>query len=187
MSDLNPQITEILAQLQTLTERVNQLEARQMLVPDIDRYGKLQQFLMAGNFRSADEETAEVILETANRIRDTLTPEDMMQIPCNVLRVIDRLWKEYSDGRFGFSKQLELYQSVGGNLNTLRANDAETIRKFGDIVGWRANDEWRIDDYETWDFTLTAPAGAFPAIWWNSPYGLKMATFCFTRLLECDL
>ncbi|MFN9318845.1 MAG: GUN4 domain-containing protein, partial [Microcystis sp.] len=26
-----------------------------------------------------------------------------------------------------------------------------------------------------------------PALWWKSPYGLKMVTFCFTRLIECDL
>jgi hypothetical protein len=187
MSEDNPRLAEILARLQTLTERVNQLEARQMLVPDIDRYGKLQQFLMSGNFRSADEETARVILESAGKTRDTMTPEDLMHFPCNVLRVIDRLWKTYSDGRFGFSKQLELYESVGGNINTLRANDPETIRKFGDLVGWRKENQWRIDDYETRDFSLAAPEGAFPAIWWNSPYGLKMATFCFTRLLECDL
>ncbi|WP_422661982.1 GUN4 domain-containing protein [Pannus brasiliensis] len=187
MSDVNAQLAEILDRLQSLTERVERLEARQMLVPDIERYGTLQQLLEKGDIRGADEETTRVILETASRLRDTMTPEDFRQFPCNVLRVIDRLWTRYSDGRFGFSVQVQIYGSVGGNINTLRSQDAETIRKFGDAVGWRADDKWRMDDYESWDFSLSAPEGSFPANWWKSPYGLKMATFCFTRLMECDL
>jgi hypothetical protein len=187
MSDLNTQLADILAQLKSLSERVTLIEARQMLVPDIERYGQLQQLLVNGNFKEADEATSQVILETAARTRDTLTPEDMMQIPCNVLRVIDRLWTNYSGDRFGFSTQLKLYHAVGGSINTLRTQDVDTIRKFGDIVGWRANDAWRMEDYEHWNFSLSAPEGCFPALWWKSPYGLKMATFCFTRLLECNL
>ena len=73
-----------------------------MLVPDIERYGKLQQFLAEGNFREADAETLRVILETAGRTRDTLTPEDMMRFPVNVIRVLDRLWKNYSGDHFGY-------------------------------------------------------------------------------------
>ncbi|MCZ8040822.1 MAG: GUN4 domain-containing protein [Microcystis wesenbergii TW10] len=187
MSDINAQLQDILAQLQSLSERVALIEARQMLVPDIERYGKLQQFLAEGNFREADAETLRVILEAAGRTRDTLTPEDMMRFPVNVIRVLDRLWKNYSGDHFGFSAQVKLYFAVGGSINTLRTQDAETIRKFGELVGWRDKDEWRIDDYDHWDFSLAAPQGCFPALWWKSPYGLKMVTFCFTRLIECDL
>jgi hypothetical protein len=158
-----------------------------MLVPDIERYGKLQQFLAEGNFREADAETLRVILETAGRTRDTLTPEDMMRFPVNVIRVLDRLWKNYSGDHFGFSNQVKLYFAAGGDINTLRTQDAETIRKFGELVGWRDKEQWRIDDYDHWDFSLAAPEGCFPALWWKSPYGLKMVTFCFTRLIECDL
>lgn len=131
MSDINAQLQDILAQLQSLTERVALIEARQMLVPDIERYGKLQQFLAEGNFREADAETLRVILEAAGRTRDTLTPEDMMRFPVNVIRVLDRLWKNYSGDHFGFSYQVKLYFAAGGDINTLRTQDAETIRKFG--------------------------------------------------------
>jgi hypothetical protein len=161
MSDINAQLQDILAQLQSLTERVALIEARQMLVPDIERYGKLQQFLAEGNFKEADAETLRVILEAAGKTRDTLTPEDMMRFPVNVIRVLDRLWKNYSGDHFGFSNQVKLYFAAGGDINTLRTQDAETIRKFGELVGWRNKDEWRIDDYDHWDFSLAASSRLF--------------------------
>ncbi len=187
MNDHN-QLAEILQELQSLKDKVKDIEAKLLLVPDIERYGKLQEALIAGDFKEADFQTTSVILETAGKNRETLTPEDISVFPCNVLRVIDRLWKTYSNDRFGFSIQLALYESVGGNINTLRSQDISILRKFGEKVGWRENDEWVIrSSYQNWDFSLSSPFGTFPALWWDSPYGAKMVTFCFLRLLECDV
>ncbi len=185
--EVNPQLTEILAQIQSLSARVSQVEEQLMLVTDITRYIGLQEFLSQGNFKDADLETTRVILETIGRNRDNLTPEDMSRFPCAVLQVVDRLWQHYSNHRFGFSVQLKIYQDVGGNPDTLRAQSMEMIQKFGEQLGWRVEGEWRMNDYDQWDFSLSAPMGCFPANWWRSPYGLKMVTFCFLRLIECDL
>ncbi len=186
-TEIATQLSEVLAQLQSLTERVASLEAKLKLVSDVDRYGKLQQLLAAGNFRAADNETIQIILETITKTRETMTPDDIAKFPCNVLQVIDRLWRDYSGDRFGFSVQTSIYLEQEGNLDTLRAQNVEIIQKFGDRVGWRQDGEWQSDSYDSWDFSPSAPKGCFPAAWWESPYGLKMATFCFIRLLECQI
>lgn len=183
----NTQLTEILSQLQSLNNRVTYLEEKLKLVSDLDRYGKLQSLLMAGKFKEADLETTAVILDSVNKSRDDLTPDDMTKFPCNILKVIDRLWQDSSGDRFGFSKQLAIYQEVGGSIETLRAQNTQILEKYGDQVGWRKDGKWQGNTYDNWDFSLSAPVGCFPAIWWKSPYGFKMATFCFIRLINCDI
>ena len=182
-----PDLAEILSELHSLRNKVTNLEEKLKLVSDINRYSQLQEFLKAGNFKEADQETSRVILDAVNRSRDDLTPNDMKQLPCTILQVIDKLWRDYSSDRFGFSIQLRLYTEVGGSLDTLRAQNMGILEKYGDRVGWRKNGKWQGDNYPKWEFSLSAPEGSFPAIWWKSPYGFKMATFCFMRLIECDL
>ena len=181
------QLAAIAEQLAALTERVTDLEAKLMLIPDIERYNKLQKFLMAGQFKEADLETTNIILETVAMKRDDLAPEVMTKFPCNVLFVIDRLWRIHSQDRFGFSIQLEIYEKGGGSLDTLRTQDRKVMGLFATEVGWLVEGELRFDAYDEWDFSLNAPRGGFPAIWWRSPYGLKMVTFFFTRLFECQI
>ena len=185
--ELNNQLPAILSQLRDLSQRVILIEQQMKLIPDLERYGKLQEFLAAGNFREADQETTNVILESAGKNRDTFTPEDMQKFPCIVLQVVDRLWRNYSQDRFGFSVQLRLYQEVGGTADTLRAQNPHFLEKVGERNGWRTNGQWQRDNYEQWDFSVAAPIGCFPALWWRSPYGLKMSNFCLLRLLDCQL
>ena len=185
--EISQQLTAIAEQLTTLTERVSDLENMLLLIPDVERYKKLQQFLMAGQFKEADLETTNIILETVSMKRDDLAPEVLTKFPCNVLFVIDRLWRIHSQERFGFSVQLEIYEKGGGSLDTLRTQDRKVMGVFATEVGWLVDGQLRFDVYDEWDFSLNAPRGGFPAIWWRSPYGLKMVTFFFTRLFECNI
>jgi hypothetical protein len=186
--EMTHQLSEILAQVSALSERVTHLEAQLSLVADIDRYHRLQELLAAGNFKEADCETVKVLLDAAGQTsKETLTPEDIQNFPCSTLRIIDRLWRKYTQGRFGFSVQLRIYQQLGGDLNSLMRQDLQPIVNLGEQIGWHKNNQWRTDSYEQWDFTLSAPEGCFPAIWWKSPYGLKMVTYFFTRLMTCEL
>ncbi|MDJ0579871.1 GUN4 domain-containing protein [Crocosphaera sp.] len=182
-----PDLAEILSEIKSLKDKVTNLEEKLKLVSDINRYSQLQEYLKAGKFKEADQETSRVILDAVNRSRDDLTPNDMKQLPCTILQVIDKLWRDYSNDRFGLSIQLGLYVEVGGSIETLRAQNMGILEKYGDRVGWRKNGTWEGGNYDNWDFSLSAPEGTFPAIWWKSPYGFKMATFCFMRLIECDL
>jgi hypothetical protein len=109
----------------------------------------------------------------------------MRRFPCEELRVIDSLWKTYSKGRFGFSVQMQIYQSVGGSLDTTISQDSKVIERFGESVGWRIDSKWiKCDDL---DYTLAAPLGCHPSRWWNSPFGSKMTNYFFNRLLTCGL
>lgn len=58
--------------------------------------------------------------------------------PCEDLRTINGLWRHYSMGKFGFSVQKEIYESLGGTIDYRE----EVWEKFGDRVGWRDGGEW---------------------------------------------
>lgn len=188
MTDTEIRLTKLEQQINELTNIVNDLKEQLKLLPDLQRYGQLQQFLKQGDFKGADSETTRIMLDVVNEERDTLTPGDVSQFPCNVIQIIDQLWQEYSEQKFGFSVQLKTYYAVGGNIDTIRAQDIKIMREFAQKIGWfDENNESRASDYDNWDFSLSAPAGCFPAHWWKSPYGLKMVTFFFSRLIACDI
>ncbi len=172
--------------LSSLNERVSRLEENFILVADLHKYKKLQDLLSSGDFREADWETIRAIQAvTGEPDVESITPDDMRRFPCDELRVIDNLWTTYSKGRFGFSVQMEIYQSVGGSLDSTISQDTKVIEHFGEHVGWRVEDKWlKCDDL---NYTLEATKGCHPSRWWNSPFGSKMTNFFFNRLLTCGL
>ena len=102
-----------------LSERVEQLEQQLnnvlLLLSDVYRYGKLRDLLAAQQWKEADLETTKVMLEIAGQSNhDNITPEDVIQFPCSSLRLLDKLWRQYSGDRFGFSLQQQIYVSAGG-------------------------------------------------------------------------
>ncbi|QYO68027.1 GUN4 domain-containing protein [Leptolyngbya sp. 7M] len=192
-SELMTRLTAIETQLQqfgqiltAISDRLTRSENSLMLVTDVQRYQKLQELLAAGDFREADWETIRVIQAvTGEPNLEDITPDDMRQFPCSNLRVIDNLWQTHSQGKFGFSVQIKIYQEAGGSLETTIAQDRTMIERFGERVGWRANEKWiKCDDL---DYTLSAPLGCHPSRWWNSPFGSKMTNYFFNRLLTCGL
>ncbi|MFN6534937.1 MAG: GUN4 domain-containing protein [Nostoc sp. EkiNYC01] len=104
-------------------------------------YTKLRDYLAAGNWKEADYETYLVMLQAVgSKEGDWIREEQLLNFPCKDLRTIDRLWVKYSNGRFGFSVQKEIYLSVGGKLDGKYYKEA--WEKFGDRVGWRMNSNW---------------------------------------------
>ncbi len=82
-------------------------------------------------------------------VRDKpLTKDVLEQIPCKDLLTIDRLWKHYSGGRFGFSVQQQVLKDVGGDLN-----------RFGEQVGWKINGLWN----SSYNYDFRAPKGHLPS------------------------
>ena len=131
------------------------------------RYEKLANYLAAGEWRKADKETTRVMLQVAQREEEGgLREEDIDRFPRNDLRTIDRLWVHYSQGRFGFSVQKEIYQSLGGT----REYDRAIWEAFGDRVGWRVVGEWLY--YSDLSFSCDAPGGHLPVLF--GELGLKL-------------
>ncbi len=113
-----------------------------MLLGDRYRYKALEKYLAEQNWFEADKETVALILAVTNREIEELTPEDIKHFPCKDLIVIDRMWRKYSDNRFGFSVQLQTYQAVGGSINSAIEQNQKLIETWGERLGWRKDNRW---------------------------------------------
>ena len=102
-------------------------------------YRKLRDLLKAKKWKEADEETRRVMLKVASRESEgSLRVEDVKNFSCQDLGTIDKLWVKYSNGKFGFSVQKQIYQGVGGS----KEYNSDDYKKFADKVGWRKGGEW---------------------------------------------
>lgn len=119
-------------------------------------YTQLKDLLKAENWREADEETARLMLEVANREEaGYLDVDSINNFPCADLRTIDQLWVKYSNGHFGFNVQKRIWLECGGKV------DYETEKALGDALGWRKLGRW-MTDYNDITFALSAPQGHLP-------------------------
>jgi hypothetical protein len=118
-------------------------------------YQKLEKLLANGDWKEADQETAKVMLKLAERESEGwLDYDSIKNFPCEDLRTIDQLWVKYSNGRFGYSVQKNIWLECGGKI------DYETECKLGDRIGWRLDEEWM--EYDQGTFSLDAPVGHLP-------------------------
>jgi hypothetical protein len=65
-----------------------------------------------------------------------LDTQHIQNFSCPVLRTIDKLWKKYSDNKFGFSVQKAILDNIleqPGNYDTITD---KTWSEFGIRVGW---------------------------------------------------
>lgn len=117
-------------------------------------YTKLRDFLKAQQWQEADKETFAVMLKASGRETQCgwLYYKDIENFPCTDLRTIDQLWIKYSDGRFGFSLQKRIWESVG-----------KDYFQFADRVGWRKGykKEWINYPFDV-TFDTTAHPGHLP-------------------------
>ncbi|BAZ11015.1 peptidase C14 caspase catalytic subunit p20 [Calothrix sp. NIES-4071] len=130
-------------------------------------YQKLHDLLKAGKWQEANNETTKLLELTHQKY---LQPEDINNLPYQDINTIDSLWVKYSGGRFGFSVQKQIWES----LKSTKANDyvlaivigndnvkfGETGIDFANRVGWRLKDNWL--DYDYLNFSLDAPTGHLP-------------------------
>ena len=100
-------------------------------------YSKLKEALQQQNWKAADRETYERLLEAAGPKAQAqgFIPEDEMEtLSCKDLTTVDRLWSNASNGKFGFSSQQGILRALGD------------YRKMYEQVGWqRQSGEWQIE------------------------------------------
>jgi serine/threonine protein kinase len=133
----------------TAQQVLDALQPRQDTLPSIDQldltserpginYYKLRDLLAAKKWEEADRETAERMWEVMGRQKEKwLRVEDIESFPCKDLKIIDKLWVHYSQGKFGFSVQKKIWEECG---SPTRYN--EDWERFGDRVGWREGGKW---------------------------------------------
>ncbi len=123
-------------------------------------YTKLRNLLAAGKWFEADSETANVMLQVANKVElGWLDFEDIENFPCDDLRPIDQLWVKYSKGKFGFSVQKKIYvDELGGT----RDYNEKIWHEFCDRVGWRKAGNYVSYSDLTFELLDTTPVGHLP-------------------------
>jgi hypothetical protein len=116
-------------------------------------YQLLQQMLAMQDYQAADRLTLEKLCELASPQavqRKWLYFTEVENFPTTDLQTIDTLWRVYSEGKFGFSVQREIWLAVGKNFSN-----------FWPKIGWRTGNNWTRYPHEfTWD--LSAPRGHLP-------------------------
>jgi hypothetical protein len=146
-------------------------------------YTRLRDLLADGKWKEADEETLTVMLKAAGREKEGyLDIESIETFSCADFRTIDRLWIKYSDGRFGFSIQKRIWESVGGKPGEY---DLEIYQKFSDRVGWRVRKEWLTDSNIS--FSLNAPPGHLPSFVLGGFVGWCWVSSLASRLVKCSI
>lgn len=82
-------------------------------------YSNLRYLLRAGKWKEADQETFALMVKAVDRDEDNnLDPKSIKNFPCTDLHTIERLWLKYSSGQFGFSLQKEIWEKLGGKLDS---------------------------------------------------------------------
>ncbi|MGB3492640.1 MAG: GUN4 N-terminal ARM-like repeat domain-containing protein [Elainellaceae cyanobacterium] len=113
----------------------------------------LQTLLATQQFEEADRLTLKNMCELAGSAaaqRGWLYYSEVNKFPVAELKTIDTLWNIYSEGKFGFSVQRELWLTLG-----------QSWERLWPKINWRSGNAWtRYPNEFTWD--LTAPKGHLP-------------------------
>ena len=116
-------------------------------------YTQLQQLLISRDFQASDKLTLRLLCELAGELalqRKWLYFTEVESFPITDLQTINTLWLVYSEGKFGFSVQREIWLAVGKNWEKLWSQ-----------INWKNGNNWtRYPDEFTWN--LTAPKGHLP-------------------------
>lgn len=124
-------------------------------------YTRLRDLLALGKWKEADQETFKVMLKAVerqnNNNQDCFLTSAKKSFLRYDLRIIDQLWVKYSQGRFGFSVQQEIWREVHDITDSCRR------AKFGRRVGWHERG-WLSYDNLTFN-NQQAPQGHLPAFW----------------------
>jgi hypothetical protein len=138
------------------------------VVTAIADFTKLDYLLAQQAWKMAEEETLKMMLKITNKNRrdEYLSEDDLLNFPRNELKIIDQLWRKYSNEKFGFSVQKKIWKEVDVDAQTGLSNayKGDTFRKFGEKLGWRHEIHGN-----AWYFNLTnnlieAPQGHRPCL-----------------------
>ena len=126
------------------------------------KYQELEIFLKQKEWKKADQETSRLMLVQMNRSSSYLRIEDIVNFPCDDLKIIDKLWQKYSNQKFGFSSQ----KSVSQKSEMLKNFNSKNWQSIGKNLGWY-NDKGWIINHDDLVFSETAPQGHLPflAVW----------------------
>ncbi|TRU48222.1 MAG: NACHT domain-containing protein [Microcystis aeruginosa Ma_QC_Ca_00000000_S207] len=152
-------------------------------------FTQLETYLKNGQWREADEETAQLMLLIVGKETDEVLYEDEINtLPCDELLTIDQLWKKYSNGHFGFSIQLQIMSKYG---ELPERYDWDNYVIFAEELGWHQKDgtkrgKWL--NYDEISFNLDSPMGHLPLAKSVFLEGYAVGRWhLFSRIKNCNL
>ncbi len=119
-------------------------------------YRRLENFLRNQEFQNADQETYNIMIQAVGKeLSESFEADDIKNFPCNILVEINSLWEQYSDEKFCFKKQTEIWLNCGGQIGNL--DDRDCLYRFWEQVEWGPKRP-KIYDLQN------APSGHLPAM-----------------------
>jgi len=145
--------------------------SRKNLDIDIDQYLALEMYLYQLDFSNANALTINMIssLLSGHNVSGSeingFMDIKIFQISQGDLFEIDRLWIKYSNGRFGFSIQQDLW-NLFNRSESSQSDWFIGAMDFSEYVGWSVGDNWI--NPNNLNFSNNAPIGHLPAVF--APY-----------------
>ena len=100
-------------------------------------YVELEHLLSTNQWQAANQETINLMLHASGKeVDDSLYLEDVEAIPSEDLVTVDKLWRDFSGGRFGFSIQASIWRKIEGIKDCESDAAEETCSRFYEFVGW---------------------------------------------------
>ncbi|MCG8364480.1 MAG: GUN4 domain-containing protein [Pseudanabaenales cyanobacterium] len=161
----------------------NALRVVRQQIPE--RYNSLMNYLANGQWKEANQETDKQMLEAVGKEaveRGYLKLEEIRNLPCDDLNLIDQLWVKFSGGKFGFSVQKQIWVGVGGKLDFGKDYQAaqEAYQKMSAQNGWRVNNTYI--SKVAFDISLTK--GHLPL--WCESIWVEGVSVLFSRIVKCS-
>ena len=126
-------------------------------------YSPLQRYLLNESFEDADRFTSSKLRELAGEKavkRGYVYFSEVESIPSIDLATLDNLWIVYSRGKFGFTVQAKILDSVGGRYD-----------KLWPRIGWKKDGIWTRYP-KSFDWSIDAPNGHMPLV--NQLRGVRL-------------
>ena len=137
-------------------------------------YRNLCGLLVVQRWQAADRETGQLLCQAAGKTSGLyLSGSDIRRCDCEDWKILDALWRRYSQGRFGFSIQVQIYQQVG-----------KDYPQFCQRLGWPIHNPASLED--ALHFSLSAPVGHLPSRrWFGSAEHWRHIEYVGKKLANC--
>ena len=126
-------------------------------------YSPLQRYLLNESYEDADRFTSSKLRELAGEKavkRGYVYFSEAESIPCIDLSTLNKLWVVYSRGKFGFTVQAKILDSVGGRYD-----------KLWPRIGWKKDGVWTRYP-KAFNWSIEAPNGHMPLV--NQLRGVRL-------------
>tara|TARA_Y100001968_G_scaffold298193_1_gene307904 strand:- start:177 stop:893 length:717 start_codon:yes stop_codon:yes gene_type:complete len=126
-------------------------------------YSPLQRYLLSECYEDADRFTSSKLRELAGEKavkRGYVYFSEVESIPSIDLATLDKLWFVYSRGKFGFTVQAKILDSLGGRYD-----------KLWPRIGWKKDGIWTRYP-KSFNWSIDAPSGHMPLV--NQLRGVRL-------------